>query len=167
MLSRFSGLRLFVTLWSVAHQAPLSMGVLQARIVERVAMPSSRGSSQPRDRTRISYIYFVGRRVVYYSCHLGSLPRSSPHPIQGDGGTVGIHGSTIAKIASSEAGHTNRLTSEHMLLIVLCHSMNEWIIYSSIQVFFLRNIATQGLPLVVLWLRLRSQCRGPEPWSRN
>ena len=27
------------------------MGILQARILKRVAMPSSRGSSQPRDRT--------------------------------------------------------------------------------------------------------------------
>ena len=34
--------------WTVAHQAPLSIGILQARILERVAMPSSRGSSQPR-----------------------------------------------------------------------------------------------------------------------
>ena len=33
----------------IAHQAPLSMGILQARILEWVAMPSSRGSSQPRD----------------------------------------------------------------------------------------------------------------------
>ena len=31
-------------------QAPLSMGVSQARILEWVVMPSSRGSSQPRDR---------------------------------------------------------------------------------------------------------------------
>ena len=30
---------------SVAHQAPLSMGILQARILEGVAMSSSRGSS--------------------------------------------------------------------------------------------------------------------------
>ena len=35
----------------LAHQAPLSMGILQARILEWVAMPSSRGSSQPRNRT--------------------------------------------------------------------------------------------------------------------
>ena len=35
--------------WTVAFQAPLSMGILQARILEWVAMPSSRGSSQPRD----------------------------------------------------------------------------------------------------------------------
>ena len=49
MLSRFSRVRLFVTLWTVALQALLSMGIFQARILEWVAMPSSRGSSKPRD----------------------------------------------------------------------------------------------------------------------
>ena len=34
----------------------MSMGILQARILECVAMPSSRGSSQPRDRTQVSCI---------------------------------------------------------------------------------------------------------------
>ena len=36
-----------VTPWTVAHQALLSVGILQARILELewVAMPSSRGSS--------------------------------------------------------------------------------------------------------------------------
>ena len=29
-----------VTPWTVAHQAPLSMGILQGRILESVAMPS-------------------------------------------------------------------------------------------------------------------------------
>ena len=29
-----SHIRLFATLWTVAHQAPLSMGILKARIVE-------------------------------------------------------------------------------------------------------------------------------------
>ena len=33
----------------VAHQTPLSMGILQARTLEWVAMPFSRGSSQPRN----------------------------------------------------------------------------------------------------------------------
>ena len=37
------------TPWTVASQVPLTMGILQARIPEWVAMPSSRGSSQPRD----------------------------------------------------------------------------------------------------------------------
>ena len=31
-------------------------GILLARILEWVAMPSSRGSSQPRDQTHISYV---------------------------------------------------------------------------------------------------------------
>ena len=45
VLSRFSRVELFATLWTAARQAPLSMGTLQARILEWVAMPSSRGSS--------------------------------------------------------------------------------------------------------------------------
>ena len=44
------------TQWTVAHQAPLSMGILQARILKWVAMPSSRGSSQPRARIQVSCI---------------------------------------------------------------------------------------------------------------
>ena len=35
--------------WTVARQAALSMGILQARILEWVVVPSSRGSSQTRD----------------------------------------------------------------------------------------------------------------------
>ena len=49
-----SCVQLFETPWTVALQALLSMGILQARILEWVAMPSSRGSSQPRDQTHIS-----------------------------------------------------------------------------------------------------------------
>ena len=43
------------TPWTVAHQGPLSMGILQKRILQWVAMPSSRGSFQPRDRTQVSH----------------------------------------------------------------------------------------------------------------
>ena len=42
--------------WTVACQAPLSMRILQARILEWVAEPWSRGSSQPKDRTQVSCI---------------------------------------------------------------------------------------------------------------
>ena len=41
---------------TIAHQDPLSMGILQARIPEWVAIPSSMGSSQPKDRTQVSHI---------------------------------------------------------------------------------------------------------------
>ena len=45
MLSRFSCVQLFATVWTVACQAPQSSGILQARILEWVAVPSSRGFS--------------------------------------------------------------------------------------------------------------------------
>ena len=73
LLSNFSCVQLYVNPWTIAHQAPVSMGILvttmgsslpgssvhgisQARILELVAMPSSRGSSQPRDQTQVSHI---------------------------------------------------------------------------------------------------------------
>ena len=43
--SQFSRVQLFVTRWTVAHQAPSIYEILQARILEWVAMPSSRASS--------------------------------------------------------------------------------------------------------------------------
>ena len=47
---------LFVTPWTIVHQAPLSIRILQAKILEWLAMPSSRGSSQPRDRIQVSWV---------------------------------------------------------------------------------------------------------------
>ena len=38
--------------------------ILQARIPERVAISFSRGSSLPRDRTRVSGVSCIGRRVL-------------------------------------------------------------------------------------------------------
>ena len=45
-----------MTPWTIAQQAPLFMGIFLARILEWVAIPFSRGSSQPRDRTQVSCI---------------------------------------------------------------------------------------------------------------
>ena len=41
VLSRFSHVQLFATLWTIAHQTPPSAEILQARILGWVAMPSS------------------------------------------------------------------------------------------------------------------------------
>ena len=46
-----SGVRLFTIPWT--YTVP---GILQARILEWVAFPFSRGSSQPRDQTQVSWI---------------------------------------------------------------------------------------------------------------
>ena len=40
-------------------------GILQAGTLEWVAMPSSKGSSPPRDWTLISYVSCIGRWVLY------------------------------------------------------------------------------------------------------
>ena len=45
-------------------------GILQERVLERVAMPSSRGSFQPRDQTYVSYI------CLHWQAD--SLPRAPP-----------------------------------------------------------------------------------------
>ena len=46
--------------------------ILQARTLEWVAMLFSRGSSRPRDGTRVSYVSYIGRQVLYYQRHLRS-----------------------------------------------------------------------------------------------
>ena len=53
----------FVTPWTVARQAPLSVGFFMARIPEWVAISFSRGSPQPRDATCVS---FIGRQGPYH-----------------------------------------------------------------------------------------------------
>ena len=42
-------------------------GISQARILQRVAISSPRGSSQPRDQTHISCISCIGKQVLYHS----------------------------------------------------------------------------------------------------
>ena len=54
--SHFTCVQLFVTPWTVAHQAPLSLGFSRWEYWSGVAMPSSREPSQPRDRTQVSRI---------------------------------------------------------------------------------------------------------------
>ena len=72
MLSCFSSKQFFATPGTIVRQASLSMGILQARILERVVMPSFRGSSQPRDQTCVSFILCIGRHILYPWHHLGS-----------------------------------------------------------------------------------------------
>ena len=80
-----SCVRLFATPWTVACQAPLSLGILQARILEWIAMPSSRGSSQPRDRTQVSciagkfFIIWVTSKLLLNSHKMKSLKTQVGH----------------------------------------------------------------------------------------
>ena len=69
-------------------------GISQARILEWVAMSFSRGSSQPRDQTHVSWIFCIGWRILCHwatwealglfgwhqisSSYKRSLPKSAP-----------------------------------------------------------------------------------------
>ena len=48
--------------------------ILQARILEWVAIHSSRGSSSPSNWTRISYVSCIGRRVFFFFFFTTELP---------------------------------------------------------------------------------------------
>ena len=78
MLSCYHWVWLFGTLWTAACQAPLSTGILQARILEwlPVAMPSSRGSSEPRDQTQVSHI--AGRFFIVWTTREAQSYRMYP-----------------------------------------------------------------------------------------
>ena len=64
--SFFSRVRLFSTLWAVVRQALLSMEILQARILEWIAVASSRGSFQYRERICISFVSRIDRQALHH-----------------------------------------------------------------------------------------------------
>ena len=71
VLGCFRHVRLFLTLWTIAHQLPLSMGFWNsmARVLEWVAISSSGGSSPPKDRTHVSSISCIIRQILYHQRH--------------------------------------------------------------------------------------------------
>ena len=52
-------------------------GILQARILDRVAISSSSKSSQAWDQTHVSYVSCIGKKVLYHQHHLRSFPGTS------------------------------------------------------------------------------------------
>ena len=86
---------LLVTPWTAARRAPLPVGTLQARLLEWVAVPSSRGSSRPRDRTPAACIaggFFTESPAVALNPGTGSL--SDTEKPRGDGGGDGREAAT-------------------------------------------------------------------------
>ena len=94
-----------MTPWTVAHQAPLSTVILQARVLEWVDMFSSRGSSQPRDETPVSYI--AGRFFIIWA--------------------TGKHSAGYCQMTLDEIDDTSSLIS---LIITAGHS--QWVLSRSV-----------------------------------
>ena len=36
-------------------------------------MASSRGSSHPRDQTYVSYVFCIGKWILYHECHIDEI----------------------------------------------------------------------------------------------
>ena len=66
LLSHFSCVWLSAILWTLRSPGSSVHGILQARMREWAAVSTSRGSSWPRDRTYVSYVFCTGGQVLYY-----------------------------------------------------------------------------------------------------
>ena len=66
MLTCFSCFWLFVMLWTVVCQAPLSMGFSRQEYWSGLPCPPPGESSWPRDWSHISYLPFVNRWILYH-----------------------------------------------------------------------------------------------------
>ena len=64
---------LFVTPWTLAHQAPLSMGLPRQEYWSGLPFSLSRGSSQPRDQTHICCVSCITGR--FFTTEPSGKPR--------------------------------------------------------------------------------------------
>ena len=112
--------------------------ILQARILEWSAMPSSRGSSKPRDRTGVSYISCIGRRVLYHSCHLGSPKNGCAHaqsrqpfcdPMDCSPPGSSIHGIFQARILEWVAYSRGSSWPRDWTHVSCCFCIGRWVLY--------------------------------------
>ena len=62
----FSHVQLFCDPMDCSPPGSSVHGILQARILEWVAMPSTMGSSLPRDQTQVSCISCISRQILYH-----------------------------------------------------------------------------------------------------
>ena len=77
-LRRKTGVRLVVTPMDGSLPPGSVHGIFPARILEWVAIAYTRGSSQPRDRTRVSGISCIGGRILYHGATLWPNPTGTP-----------------------------------------------------------------------------------------
>ena len=64
VLSCLSHVQLFVTPMDCSLSGPSVHGIFQTRILEWIAMPSSRESSRSRDQTHVSYVSCIGKWIL-------------------------------------------------------------------------------------------------------
>ena len=82
VLSHFSYVRLFATPWTIAYQAPLSMGFSRQEYWS--GLPCSPPGNLPDPGMKLESLYLscTGRWVLYHQCPLGSPSRCIPKRIE-------------------------------------------------------------------------------------
>ena len=140
-------------LWTITSQATVH-GILQARILERVAMPSSRRSSQPRDQTHISYVSCIGRWILYHSRHLGSPTLLVVMPSK-------AHLTSHSRMSGS-----GRVTTAWWLSVLLRSFLYSSSVYS-FHLFFISSASVRPLPFLslIVFRYIAKGNRGQASWS--
>ena len=134
-------------------------GILQARILEWVAMSSQRGSSQPRDWTHISYVSCIDSLILYHwaTRHNVSLKRRHLLKILPTGLKVCRH------------SHLSRPTSHHLLQ--LCPHHLSTLHFCSIPASLLLHRCAWLFPRLFScfqWVSLSVHLTGvPNPWATD
>ena len=77
VLSHFSHVWLFATCWTVALQAPLSMGFSRPEYWSGFSFPSPGNLPNPGIRSTFLMSHCIGRQVLYPCCHLGGPSAST------------------------------------------------------------------------------------------
>ena len=72
VLSCFTHIQLFMTLWTIAHHAPLSMGFFRQEYWNGLSCSPPGDLPDPGDQTWVSCISCLGWWVLYHQHHLGS-----------------------------------------------------------------------------------------------
>ena len=72
LLSHFSCVQLFVTPWTVAHQALLSRRFSRQDYWSVSPCPPPRNFPDPGIEPTFTYVSCIGRQVLYHYCHPGS-----------------------------------------------------------------------------------------------
>ena len=72
VLSCLSWIQLFETLWTVAHQSPLSVEFSRKEYWNGLPFPTPRLSSHPRDWTHVSSVSCICRQILHLLSHKGA-----------------------------------------------------------------------------------------------
>ena len=137
------------------HSPPGSSvrGILQARLLEWVAMLSSRGSSWPRDWTHISYVSCIGKRDFFFL----SLVPHGKNRILRLGGKYKIHIFTYAEYKVlhvelySELSEKPKWTNTTDYVVLSFHEENPCQFFERSKVFFWQRILKQMSPVCIIY----------------